>query len=109
MILRLNDLPAGYLKLDLQEDQGERIFCSPLHHVGDTPPRVAKLVDRFHPRGCVGAYYRLFTPPGQASGPVVAATGVLSLNSDEGADAAWNVAPELLALLTQRRKLRPVP
>ena len=109
MILRLNDLPAGYLKLDLQEDQGERIFCSPLHHVGDTPPQVATLVDRFHPRGCVGAYYRLFTAPGQATGPVVAGTGVLSLGSDAGANTAWNAAPELLALLTQRRKLQPVP
>jgi hypothetical protein len=109
MILRLNDLPAGYLKLDLQEDQGERIFCSPLHHVEDTPPQVAKLVDRFHPRGCVGTYYRLFTPPSQPSGPVVVGTGVLSLGSDEGADAAWNAAPELLALLSGGRRPRPVP
>src|SRR4051794_17774070 len=60
LILRLNDLPAGYLKLDLQEEQGERVFCSRLHHVGDTPPQIAKLVDRFHPKGCVGTYYRLY-------------------------------------------------
>jgi hypothetical protein len=109
LILRLNDLPAGYLKLDLQEEQGERIFCSPLHHVEDTPPRIAKLVDRFHPRGCVGTYYRLFTPPGQPPGPVVVGTGVLSLGSDEGANAAWKAAPELLALLSRGRKPRLVP
>lgn len=109
LILRLNDLPAGYLKLDLQEDQEERIFCSPLHHVEDTPPPIARLVDRFHPKGCVGAYYRLFTPPGQPAGPVVVATGALAMDSDEAADAAWDAVPELLAQLTDGRRLRPVP
>src|SRR4051795_4982547 len=77
LIMRLNDLPAGYLKLDLQEEQGERVFCSRLHHVEDTPPEIARLVDRFHPNGCVGAYYRLYTVPGQPPGPLVAGTGVL--------------------------------
>jgi hypothetical protein len=110
LILRLNDLPAGYLKLDLQEEQGERIFCSRLHHVEDTPAAIASLVDRFHPKGCVGAYYRLFTAPGQpAGGPVVVATGVLAMDSDEGADAAWSAVPELLAQLTRGRRPRPVP
>jgi hypothetical protein len=109
LILRLNDLPAGYLKLDLQEEQGERVFCSRLHHVEDTPAEIARLVDRFHPRGCVGAYYRLFAVPGQSPGPLVVATGVLSMDSDEAASAAWNAVPELLARLTNGRRPRPVP
>lgn len=108
LVLRLNDLPAGYLKLDLQEEQGERVFCSRLHHVGDTPPEIAKLVDRFHPKGCVGAYYRLFTAPGQPASSVVVGTGVLAMDSDEAADAAWDAVPELLARLTSGRRLRPV-
>jgi hypothetical protein len=104
LILRLNDLPAGYLKLDLQEEQGERVFCSRLHHVEDTPPEVAKLVDRFHPKGCVGTYYRLFTPPGQPASPVVVGTGVLAMDSDEAAEAAWKAVPELLARLMGGRR-----
>jgi hypothetical protein len=108
LILRLNDLPAGYLKLDLQEEQGDRVFCSRLHHVEDTPPEIARIVDRFHPKGCVGAYYRLYTPPGQPTSPVVVATGVLAMESDQAADAAWDAAPELLARLTSGRRLQPV-
>lgn len=107
LILRLNDLPAGYLKLDLQEEQGERVFCSRLHHAPDTPPEIAKLVDRFHPKGCAGTYYRLFTPPGQPAGPVVVGSGVLAMDSDEAAGAAWDAVPELLARLTHGRKLQP--
>jgi len=109
LILRLNDLPAGYLKLDLQEEQGERIFCSRLHHVEDTPAEIARLVDRFHPKGCVGTYYRLYAPPGQSPGPLVVGTGVLAMGSAGAADAAWDAAPELLAQLMSGRRPRPVP
>lgn len=108
-ILRLSDLPLGYLKLDLQEEQGDRVFCSRLHHVEDTPPQIARLVDRFHPQGCVGAYSRLYAAPGQPAGPLVVATGVLAMASDEAADAAWNAVPELLAQLMRGRAPRPVP
>jgi hypothetical protein len=109
LILRLNDLPAGYLKLDLQEEQGERVFCSRLHHVEDTPPKIARLVDRFHPKGCAGTYLRLFTAPGQPASPVVVGTGVLTMDSDEAADAAWEAVPELLARLTSGRRPQLVP
>jgi hypothetical protein len=109
LILRLNDLPPGYLKLDLQEEQGERIFCSRLHHVEDTPPQIAKLVDRFHPKGCLGTYYRLYAVPGQSPGPVVVGSGVLSMDSKMAADAAWDAAPELLARLMSGRRPRAVP
>jgi O-acetyl-ADP-ribose deacetylase (regulator of RNase III) len=107
--LRLNDLPAGYLKLDLQEEQGERVFCSRLHHVEDTPAEIARLVDRFHPKGCIGTYYRLYSVPGQSPGPLVVGTGVLAMDNDEAADAAWGAVPELLARLMSGRKPRPVP
>lgn len=109
LLLRLHDLSPGYLNLELQEEQGERTFCSRIHHVEDTPPEIARLVDRFHPKGCVGAYYRLFTVPGQPVGPLVVGTGVLSMDSDAAADAAWNAAPELLAQLTSGRRPRAVP
>jgi hypothetical protein len=109
LLLRLHDLPPGYLNVELQEEQGERTFCSRLHHVRDTPKQLGHFIDRFHPKGCVGAYGRLFTVPGQPAGPMVAGTGVLTLNSDRAADAAWHVVPELLGRLTHDRPLRELP
>jgi hypothetical protein len=99
LILRLSDLPLGYLKFDLQEEQGERIYCSRLTHPDDTPPRMGRFVDRFHPRGCLGAYYRLFSLPGEEPGPKLAATGVLPLQSAKAADAGWAIVPEMLGRL----------
>jgi hypothetical protein len=99
LLLRLHDLPPGYNNVELQESQGERTFCSRLHDPHDTPKALAKFVDRFRPKGCVGAYFRLFTVPGQPSGPVLAGTGVLKMSSDRAADAAWSLVPQLLGRL----------
>lgn len=107
-ILRLHDLPPGYLNVELQEEQGERVVCSPLTHPNDTPPGMARFVVRFHPEGCVGAYYRLFAVPGQPPGPVLAGTGVLSVGSDKAADAAWHVIPELLGRLMHDHQPHPL-
>lgn len=96
LILRLSDLPLGYLNLDLQESQDERIHCSPLTHPEDTPPKMGRFIDRFHPRGCLGAYHRLYSPPGEEPGPVLVATGALALQSAKAADAGWAVVPEML-------------
>ena len=103
LILRLHDLPPGYVNVGLLEEQGERIFCSRLHSPRDTPPKLARFVTRFHPKGCVGVYGRVFVVPGQPAGPAAAATGVLALGSDKAADAAWRVVPELLGRLTDDR------
>lgn len=96
MILRLSDLPLGYMKINLEEGEDEKIYCSPLTHSEDTPPKVVMFVDRFHPKGCLAAYYRLYDQPGQKPGGELVGTGVLALPSDKAADAAWAVAPELL-------------
>ncbi len=103
LLLRLHDLPPGYLNVELQEGQGERTFCSRLRHPHDTPKALANFVDRFRPKGCVGAYYRLFTVQGQPSGPVLAGTGVLEMSDDRAADAAWSVVPRLLGRLFHDR------
>ncbi len=100
LLLRLHDLPTGgYLNVELREGQGEGNFCAPLTHPRDTPPKLAKFIVRFHPKGCAGSFYRLFTVPGQPSGPVLAGTGVLRMSDDRAADAAWSVVPQLLGRL----------
>jgi hypothetical protein len=103
LLLRLHDLPPGYLNVELQEDQGEQTLCSRLHHSHDDSKALAKLVDRFHPKGCVGAYYRVFTVPGQPPEPLLAGTGALEMSSDRAADAAWSVVPQLLGELFHDR------
>ncbi|HET7509724.1 MAG TPA: hypothetical protein VFJ65_05675 [Solirubrobacterales bacterium] len=99
LLLRLSDLPLGYLNLELLEEQDDRIFCSQLTHPDDTPPKLNRFILRFHPRGCIAAYYRLFTLPGTEPGPKVLASGALALGSDRAADAGWSVVPELLGRL----------
>lgn len=102
LILRLSDLPVGYLKFDLQEGQEEKIYCSRLTHPEDTPPKIGSFVDRFHPRGCLGAYYRLYSLPGEEPGPKLAATGVLPMPSARAADVGWALVPALLGRLMGR-------
>jgi hypothetical protein len=102
LILRLSDLPLGYLKFDLQEEQGERIYCSQLTHSDDTPPKMGRFIDHFHPRGCLGAYYRLFSLPGEEPGPKLAAAGVLPLQSAKAAGAGWAIVPVMLGRLFGR-------
>lgn len=101
LILRLSDLSLGYLTVDLEEEQGDRIYCSRLTHPEDTPAKMGRFIDRFHPRGCLGAYSHLYTPPGEEEGANLIATGALPLQSDAAADAGWRVVPEILG--------RPMP
>lgn len=99
LILRLSDLSLGYLNLELVEEQHDHIYCSRLTHPEDTPMRMGRFVDRFHPRGCLGGYSRLYTPPGEEEGPELIGTGSLPLQSDAAADAGWKVVPEMLGRL----------
>jgi hypothetical protein len=99
LILRLSDLTLGYLNVELQEEQGDHIYCSRLTHPEDTPKKMGRFIDRFHPRGCLGGYSRLYTPPGQEEGPELIGTGSLPLQSDAAADAGWKVVPEMLGRL----------
>jgi hypothetical protein len=108
MLLRLGDLPLGYLNFELQEEQGDEVFCSPLTHPDDTPPRMARFILRYHPRGCIGAYGRLYSLPGEEPGPLATGTGVLALGSDRAADAGWAVVPEILGRLLGDRPPKEV-
>ncbi|HET7486076.1 MAG TPA: hypothetical protein VFJ64_11975, partial [Solirubrobacterales bacterium] len=106
LILRLHDLSPGYLNVELHEESDDGVFCSRLTHPRGTPPALASFIARFHPKGCMGAYYRLFAVPGQPPEPVAVGTGVLSMKTDRASDAAWHVVPELLGRLFHDRRPR---
>ncbi|HYP56614.1 MAG TPA: hypothetical protein VEQ41_10010 [Solirubrobacterales bacterium] len=107
LILRLSDLPLGYVNFDLQESEDERIFCSHLTNPDDTPPRLARFIVRYRPKGCIDAYSRLYSLPGQTPSPALAGTGVMALGSDAAADAGWAVAPEIIGRDDPPREVRP--
>ncbi len=99
LLLRLSDLPLGYMNFDFGEGEDRPIFCSQLTHPEDTPPKLKRFVLRFHPRGCIGAFFQVFAPPGKEPGPRLIGTGVMALGSDRAADAAWRLVPALLGRL----------
>lgn len=99
LILRLSDLVLGYMNFDFGEGEDRPIFCSQLTHPEDTPPKLKRFVLRFHPRGCIGAFFRLFVPPGKEPGARLVGTGAMALGSDRAADAAWRIVPILLGRL----------
>ncbi len=108
LILRLSDLPPGYVNASLQEEQDDETYCARLTDPEDTPPRLARFVRRYHPRGCLGAYYSLYTVPGQEFAPPTVGTGVLALESRRAADAGWAVVPVLLGRVLNDRVPREV-
>jgi len=99
LLLRFSDLVLGYMNFDFSEGENRPIFCSQLTHPEDTPPKLKRFILRFHPRGCIGAFFRLFAPPGREQGPRFIGTGVMALGSDRAADAAWRMVPILLGRL----------
>jgi len=109
LILRLSDLPPGYLNAALQEEQNDETYCARLTDPEDTPPKLARFVRRFHPRGCIGGYYSLYTVPGQEFAPPVVGTGVLVLDSGRATDAGWAVVPILLGRLLHDKVPRELP
>jgi hypothetical protein len=98
-LLRLNDLPLGYLGLELVEEHGTRPECTPLTEPEDTPPRMLRFVRRYHPRGCIFGYQLLFGDPAATPGALAVGTGVLDAKSPREARAGWAVLPEMLGRL----------
>lgn len=99
LVLRLTDLPPGYVNARLQEGLEDEPYCARLTDPEDTPPKLSRFVRRYHPKGCVGAYYSLYTVPGQEFAPPTVGTGVLALPSRRAANAGWAVVPILLGRL----------
>jgi hypothetical protein len=108
-LLRLTDLPLGYLTVELLEDRGHVAECEPLTDPEDTPARMLKFVRRFHPQGCVFGFQQLFGEPGAEPGPLAIGTGVLDARSKAEADAGWAVVPEMLGRLLGDHPPKPAP
>jgi hypothetical protein len=108
-LLRLPDLPLGFVNLELREDRGDAPTCERLTEPEDTPPRMLRFVHRFHPRGCMAGYGFSFVEPlDEGHGPAFVGSAVLDTRSRAEADAAWAVAPEILARLVGDKHLEPV-
>jgi hypothetical protein len=108
-LLRLGDLPSGYKTVELREDRGPVADCEPFTAPDDTPARMARFIERFHPRGCMfGFQYSYFEPRPELS-PRLVGTGVLDARSKAEADAAWAVVPEILGRLLGGHRLKPEP
>lgn len=97
MVLRLSDLPPGYVNGYLGEgfDDGDP-RCSAVKDPPGAPARLSEFVEAYHPSGCVAAYGALWTFPGEPPVASTVASGVMALGSAEAADAAWEAAPTVL-------------
>lgn len=96
LTLRLPDLGPGYLNVDLEEEQEDRIFCHGLTTPEDTPPALRRVILRYHPRGCLTAFSRLYEVPEAGPTAPIVASGVIALPSARAAAAVWRVVPIIL-------------
>lgn len=100
MLLRLHDLPPGYIGNLVSAETGSLDQCDYLHPA-EPQPMLAAFVDRYTPKGCFGLYVRLYRVPGSLPAPPVVGTGALDAGSVEGAEAGLAAAPELISHITQ--------
>jgi hypothetical protein len=100
MLLRLHDLPPGYIGNLVSAETGSLDQCDYLHPA-EPQPMLAAFIDRYSPKGCFGIYVRLYRVPGSPPAPPVVGTGALDAGSVEAAEAGLAVAPELISHITQ--------
>jgi hypothetical protein len=108
MLLRLHDLPRGYIGNLVSAETGPLDQCDYLHPA-EPQPTLAAFVDRYSPKGCFGIYARLYRVPGSRPAPPVVGTGALDAGSVEAAEAGLSVAPELIGHITEDLVPEEVP
>jgi hypothetical protein len=100
LLLRLPDLPPGYGNGYLGEGQrDDGLFCEAFTTSSDEPDPVAGFARKYRAKGCVAAYERRFTIPGEEPGAPVVLSGVMALGSAAAAADAWDLVPTMLGRL----------
>jgi hypothetical protein len=89
MLLRLHDLPPGYL---VGDDSG----CGQMGTEG-APPELAVFVVENHPRGCSFQYERLYRLPGHRPYPALVESMAFAVPTAETAGEGLELAPQLIA------------
>jgi hypothetical protein len=107
MLLRLHDLPQGYIGNLASAETGPLDQCDYLHPA-EPQPMPAAFIDQYSPKGCFGIYARLYRVPGSPPAPPVVGTGALDAGSVEAAEAGLAVAPELISHITEELVLEEV-
>ncbi len=104
LLLRLSDLPAGYV---VGDDSG----CGFMIGV-DEAPAALEAIDRAHASvGCAIEFNRAWVPGGARPGPRLVDATVFAVASPEGAAKAFDVRETLIDYVTgaSAASLRPVP
>jgi hypothetical protein len=103
LVLRLGDLPPGFVNVSIGESQEEGLpYCSQLTHPPDTPPDLEEFVLAFHPKGCATTYGSLYSLPNEAPPPPMVGSATMTVGSAEAAEAGWDVVPTLIGRLFTR-------
>jgi hypothetical protein len=101
LLLRLHDLPLGYLLLDFASPESDPLVGCARLVPADPRPRLAGFLERYSPRGCMAVYLRLFRVPGGVPAPMFVGTAASELGSVEAAKMGMTTARELIAHLTE--------
>lgn len=104
LLLRLHDLPPGYIGNLVSAETGPLDECGYLRPA-DAEPRLAAFIARYAPEGCLGVYFRLYRVPGFSPAPAAVGSGAMDAGSVEAAEAALEVAPEAIGHLTEGMEL----
>jgi hypothetical protein len=100
LMLRLHDLPPGYVPFDFSEGNGVEFICDDLDP-SDPSPKLAGFVRRFSPQGCLGIYVRVYSVLDVEPSGTVVGTGALDAGSNEAAEMGFSLADQLLGKLTE--------
>jgi hypothetical protein len=107
LLLRLHDLPPGYVGNLVSSETGPLDECGYLKPA-EAEPELAAFIARYAPKGCSGIYFRLYTMPGFSPAPPAVGSGALDAGSVDAAEAGLAVAPEAIGHLTEGMKLEEV-
>jgi hypothetical protein len=108
LVLRLHDLPPGFVPLPLDfSEEGREFICDPLLP-GEPGRRLKSFIKRFSPTGCVGLYLRAYRVPGVGPTSVLVGTGAMDVGIDAAATSGFELSGRLLHKLVDPDLLEEV-